>query len=193
MLMDCIQFALVMRFTHTQMYWDRKTRARFEETNIFSVCSEAGREFNSKREPSSSSTLPEIDSLSRQIVILFYCLPLTLHYSTPCFSLFDPQINLRPTFKLETMQSVRCVLEKIPSPKSRYMHKKRVPQKSVAKSTKKNTTIHFIHNIISFPLHTTNTGKGEKGAEEVRGRGKETDQWWKGRKRWKEERREKHI
>lgn len=56
------------------------------------------------------------------------------------------------------------------------MHKKRVPQKSVAKSTKKNTTIHFIHNIISFPLHTTNTGKGEKGAEEVRGRGKETDQ-----------------
>lgn len=63
MLMDCIQFALVIRLTHAQMYWDRKTRPRLEETNI-SVCSEAGREFNSKREPSSSSTLPEIKTPS---------------------------------------------------------------------------------------------------------------------------------
>lgn len=66
------------------------------------------------------------------------------------------------------------MLEKISSPKKRYMHK-RVPPKFVAKSTKKNTTIHFIHNIISFPLHTTNTGKGKKAGEG--GGGREREGW----------------
>lgn len=53
------------------------------------------------------------------------------------------------------------------------MHKKRVPYSSAAESTMKNTTIHFIHHIISFPLHTTNTGRErERESEGQTGEGR---------------------
>lgn len=67
------------------------------------------------------------------------------------------------------------MLQETSSPESRYMHKKRVPYSSAAESTMKNTTIHFIHHIISFPLHTTNTGRErerEGGREGQTGEGR---------------------
>lgn len=89
-------------------------------------------------------------------LLLFVPSTFALFYSS--LSILYPQIiHSLLQSQLQTVQTRKCVLEEISSPKCWYMHKKRVPQKSVAESTKKSTTIHFNYNIISFPLHTTNT------------------------------------
>lgn len=57
MLMDCIQFPLVMRRVHSHMQWDRWIRPQLREIEMFSAARPA--HWNSRREPSSSSTLLE--------------------------------------------------------------------------------------------------------------------------------------
>lgn len=107
---------------------------RDQHRRLCTFLSEAGRGSGAGGDDlvSSSSTLLQKKrqkSPSRHIPVLSSWLSLpNLHCSSPCFFLILSRSHpLLHRVRLETVQTRRRVLEEISSPKSRYMHKKRVP------------------------------------------------------------------
>lgn len=97
------------------------------------------------------------------------------------FSLFDSQVKWKPMWC-----TMVCAWGDLIT-RTQHMRVIEYPRSVFAKSTKKSTTIHFIHYIISFPLHTTNTGRKSRARQVIGMRDGETDWWEKDRKKWKGE------
>ncbi len=137
MLMDCIQFAVVMRAnTNADTHMDRKSSLGQRERRQMLLSlphSEAGsgQKAGEEDQVSCCSTLlqkrDESPPADKYLSTSPVCPSQICIVLVPVLSFVNQQIILFPTVRLKTVQTMRRVLEEVSSPQSWYMHKKRVP------------------------------------------------------------------